>query len=68
MQFLLTRSFDAYIVLTCTEADVNIHVPPISISSAAIFLYYRNFTLIPERNVGWKNIFIKYMLEKIEHA
>lgn len=40
MQFLLTSSFDAYIVLTCTEADViNIHVPPISISSAAIFLY-----------------------------
>lgn len=66
MQFLLTRSFDAYIVLTCTEADVNIHVPPISISSAVIFLYY--FTLIPERNFGWKNIFIKYMLEKIEHA
>lgn len=66
MQFLLTRSFDAYIVLTCTEADVNIHVPPISISSAAIFLNY--FTLIQERNFGWKNIFIKYMLEKIEHA
>lgn len=39
MQFLLTSSFDAYIVLTCTEADANIHVPPISISSAAIFLY-----------------------------
>lgn len=66
MQFLLTSSFDEYIVLTCTEAVVNIHVPPISISSAAIFLNY--FTLIPERNVGWKNIFIKYMLEKIEHA
>lgn len=43
MQFLLTRSFDAYIVLTCTEADVNIHVPPISISSAAIFLYSFHF-------------------------
>lgn len=52
MQFLLTSSFDAYIVLTCTEADVNIHVPPISISSAVIFLYY--FTLIPEEMLGGK--------------
>lgn len=61
MQFLLTRSFDKYIVLTCTEADIGI--PP-SISSAAIFLYY--FILIRERNVGWKSIFIKYLLKKIE--
>lgn len=63
MQFLLTRSFDKYIVLTCTEADIGI--PP-SISSAAIFLYY--FILIRERNVGWESIFIKYLLKKIEHT
>lgn len=63
MQFLLTRSFDAYIVLTCTEADVNILVPPISISSAAIFLYVL-FHFDTRRNVGWKNIFNKYLLEK----
>lgn len=36
MQFLLTSSFDAYIVLTCTEADFD--KPPISISSAVISL------------------------------